>query len=384
MTTIDQAERPDPHTFKEVVITATQQSASPSSKSIAWVARHCAQLFVQPDAVRDCPKAVKLDFDTQLSRFKIWAGNLGVFSTPGASADRRLRNDPERKDVLISMLTRLAEKLQTFIETPRPLKLIENITKESHDAENTSSSSSSSSSSLVLDSDVDSEDGDDVQEETQVRHPLLKDIENIISHLYRFSTIIRKPIPSNEKERVRRYIEREQVELDLPDLELWVRWKLPRDFPRLKDSPKLLERLVNGALYRRAKIMYRASHQEKLEDGTEEWFFPRNPQSIDGDLASMPEVLEFSQEAEYTAKVSGKAVAFAETEPSVVPRAPISADTKSGILSGITMTAVGRRERLDIPPMPREFVGELRCPYCSQIITEELKGRGKVREHLWR
>ena len=127
--------------------------------------------------------------------------------------------------------------------------------------------------SLVLDSEADSETEEDVKsEEFQTWHPLLKDIENIISRLYRFSALIRKPVSSNEKERVHRYIEREQAKLDLSELESHVCWQLQRQCPRLTVSSVLAKRLIAAALYRRKKILYRGSHQQKLEHGIEGWF----------------------------------------------------------------------------------------------------------------
>ena len=361
-------------------------STSEAPKSVSRAARYCAQQLVRQSLIKDYPKNLKADFETQLSRFKIWIGDLGVSAVGSASADYRLRNDPDIKDVLISLLTRLSEKVQQFVDAPRALGRIDEGLKADN-TEKESASPASSSSSLVLDSEADSETEEDVKsEEFQTRHPLLKDIEDIISRLYRFSTLIRKPVSSNEKERVHRYIEREQAKLDLSELESHVRWQLQRQCPRLTVSSVLANRLVAAVLYRRKKILYRGSHQQKLEHGIEGWFSQQNPQSVEGGLSPVAP----SGDVHGTRKNQKRpemAVTFVETEASAIKRAPISTYAKSAVLSGITMSAVARRKDLDIPPIPQSLgpgLQEVKCPYCSQIITSELDGISKMREHRWR
>ena len=362
-------------------------STSETPKSVSRAARYCAQQFVRQSLIKDYPKNLRADFETQLSRFKIWIGDLGVSAVGSASTDYRLRNDPDIEDVLISLLTRLSEKVQEFVDAPRTLGRID----EGLKAENTekeSASPASSSSSLVLDSDADSETEEDVKsEEFQTRHPLLKDIEDIISRLYRFSTLIQKPVSSNEKERVHRYIEREQAKLDLSELESHVCLRLQRQCPRLTVSSVLANRLVAAALYRRKKILYRGSHQH----GIEGWFSQQNPRSVEEGLSPIAAVPVAPSGDVYGTRKNQKrpemAVTSMETEASAIKRAPISTYAKSGVLSGITMSTAARRQDLDIPPIPQLLgpgLHEVKCPYCSQIITSELDGIGKMREHRWR
>ena len=361
---------------------------SETPKPVSRAARYCAQQFVRQSLIRDYPKNLKADFETQLSRFKIWIGDLGVSAVGSGSADYRLRNDPDIKDVLISLLTRLSEKVQEFVDDPRAFGRVD----EGFKAENTekeSASPTSSSSSLFLNSEAGFGTGEDVKsEEVQTRHPL-KDIEDIISRLYRFSTLIRKPASSNEKERVHRYIQRDQAKLDLSELESHVRWQLQRQCPRLTVSSVLANRLVTAVLYQRKKILYRGSHQQKLEHEIEGWFSQQNPQSVEEGLSLIVPVAPSGDV--YGTKKNQKrpeiAMNFVEMDASAIKRAPISTYAKPAVLSGITMSAAAWQQDLDIPPIPQSLgpgLQEVKCPYCSQIITSELDGISKMREHRWR
>ncbi|KAL2800835.1 hypothetical protein BJX66DRAFT_290287, partial [Aspergillus keveii] len=82
--------------------------------SIQELARDCAQLFACSDILQQESKALIAGLEAQKSRFKVWAGDLGVFANERASADFRLRNDPIPRGLLKGLLTHLAKKLRMF------------------------------------------------------------------------------------------------------------------------------------------------------------------------------------------------------------------------------------------------------------------------------
>jgi hypothetical protein len=364
---------------------------STTPKTLVAATRYCAQQFLRRTTGGDIPRNLLKSFETQLGRFKIWAGYLGVFTPGKGSADYRLRHDTETKDVLISMLARLAEKVQSLADQ-------ESVSKDhSHDKsplsaiEASSLSSASSSSSLVLDSDQDSEVGKASHvDENELRQPLLREIEAIISRLYRFSSIIRKPTHDSEKERVRRYINEQLGDLDLSELETHVRWQLNRPFglcPKLKKTSPLFERLVDGALYRRKKILYHAAHQAKLEHGVEETFSRPESQPKTKSSFPMTEMNELPTGGDSKTPRTQKAVTFIETTASTARKTPLSTFGKSVVLTGVTMSQQARRQHLDIPPIPVTLgpgISEIRCPYCSHLITEELGKVDSMQNSRWR
>lgn len=87
--------------------------------TIVEAARLCAQSFVQlPLAAHLLQPLSESDFEDQLGRFKIWAGNLGVFAADTASADFRLKDDQDVKDVIINMLARLTKEVEKLHGQP--------------------------------------------------------------------------------------------------------------------------------------------------------------------------------------------------------------------------------------------------------------------------
>jgi hypothetical protein len=144
------------------------------------------------------------------------------------------------------------------------------------------------------------------------------------------------------------------------------------------------ERLVEGVLYRRKRTLYHASHQRKLQHGTEPVF---SPPMVDRVLKMFDNITSFEEQQRQHKTViqsepSKKAVTCIETTASTAIKMPLSTYGKYVVLTGITMSQAGRRQALDIPPTPRPLgtnVEEIKCPYCSHLITEELGKNNKMR-----
>jgi hypothetical protein len=82
-----------------------------------------------------------------------------------------------------------------------------------------------------------------------------------------------------------------------------------------------------------------------------------------------------------------RAVTFIETTASTMKKILISSFGKSVVLIGVTMSQAGRRQRLDIPPIPQPTganIKEIECPYCHHLVTEELGKDDKLRTSRWK
>lgn len=284
------------------------------------------------------------ELEEQYNRFKIWTRYLGVFALGKGSAGHRPRHDGDTSDILISMLIRLSTKIRTLHEWAENRS-----TERSMQSAITTkdSGSSDSGSSLAFGSDCDSgiaqisEHG-----EQELRHPLLTDIEGIISRFYRFSTVIRKSSRRTDDLRVLMFIEEELPCLDLVELENHVRWQLQMRCPRLQADSALHQKLVNGVLHRRKRILYHSSHQRKLQHGLED-AFPSFDAYAEHPAENSTMSLELNEREQPTVPANKdpakRAVTFIETTASTAEKVPSSAHKISVIFSGVTMPQTGRR-----------------------------------------
>lgn len=158
----------------------------------------------------------------ELGRFKIWAGNLGVFAAGHASADYRLRYEPDIKDVIIRLLKRLENHLAT-IPSAEELHPVED-----RRCEEDSASTYSSDSSLGISDASSQEANQELKDEPASEDSVLESISDTITHLYRITAIIKKPRSTKEEDRVRGWLAREAPRLDeqFRDLESYVRWSI--------------------------------------------------------------------------------------------------------------------------------------------------------------
>lgn len=216
--------------------------------------------------------------------------------------------------------------------------------------------SDTSSTSLVLSSESDSGAEETAgMKDNEKQLPQLKGIEDLITRLYHFSTIIRKSTQSTEIARVQRYVEEELKDLDLTKLASHVRWQVHKQCPSLEENSPLFQHLVEGVLYRRKRILYSASHQRRSAHGLNNVFS------------------WFTQFVPY-------------------PNLPLARDDKMAknqiqLGSGVSTLRKARKRDLDIPPIPPPVaadVEDIRCPYCSQVINIELGEDDSMRDSRWR
>lgn len=349
--------------------------------SLSHLARQCAQLLAGAQANQTLSPLRRALEDT-LVRFKIWAGNVGIFAPENASVDYRLRQDEEIVAVLASILSSLMAHLEQAASTA--------IAEEAEDgndvfgAETASSASSESSCSLSLDSDVSESalNACPAGNELSASEIAMAKANDEIDRLYRLASVLRKPVSSTENARVRDFIAKQvtagETE-DMEDAEDHARSHIQARFPNIPLF--LIDRLVAAVVFRRMQLRYRERHQGKLRQGVEQSFVPlpagEPPRSapvithlpLPAPLPALPTSLKKSRSPE-----PGPSVVWSATNASSIDRGRYARYAESAALSQITHAAVGRRLRLDVPAPPRVLDDRLRkvtCSYCMRLISME-------------
>ncbi|RYP57482.1 hypothetical protein DL769_009444 [Monosporascus sp. CRB-8-3] len=214
---------------------------------------------------------LRSDLDTILVRLNIWAGNMGVFAGGAASLDERLCDHADISDVLRHLLVRLKEALGLAINPP----VLEEEEEEGEDADAESEADDldgSSPSVLSLDQDDGPLNSSSVRETQKQTLDAIDKANDIISRLYRLSSIMRKPVSSRENERVRKFAQdmprredlQDQAE-ELESLESFSRWLISYRYPKAPEP--IVDRLVSSVVFRRTRLIYRQRHQNKLRRG---------------------------------------------------------------------------------------------------------------------
>ncbi|KAF7957748.1 hypothetical protein EAE96_003318 [Botrytis aclada] len=355
--------------------------------SIAEIARNVATVFARGRAKQLEPH-LRSELENELGRFKIWAGNLGVFAPGRASVDYRLRDDAEVKEILIQMLDRLRQSTKQAMDPP---VILEEEAEEESEKDDNSDSSSEDSMAISLDneSDAGSETDDSPGlDSADVVATALNTIKETITRLYRLSTIIKKPISANENVKVAKFIAKHEVPAEVAEFQTSVRWQIEFRFP--DGSPTLMNRLVEAAVFRRRKLEYRERHKEKLKQGVERSFasdliLPLIPKDIViRPVGAQHRGTPILRRQENSVRDSISTMQYSATEASSVNRLKFASYPKSVAFSGITNSAFARREQLDIPAPPSSSESEVVCPYCFRVVDKEDMVQPRWKRHVLR
>ncbi|KAK3384603.1 hypothetical protein B0T24DRAFT_716268 [Lasiosphaeria ovina] len=387
--------------------------------SVSAGVQQCARLLSKARSDDTLNRALRLELENALARLKIWAGNVGAFAPGNASVDYRLREDSDVADVIISMLNSLRTSLERVINPP----LVEEVEEEEEEkdadretkqeTESVSSgktASTHSSSALSLDSEATgSEDG--TRAKTDKRHDsgsedALEKANTIITRLYQLASVVRKPESSSENAKVRDFMTKLKFKgetFDMEDAEDHARSHLLARFPNA--PPFLVHRLVSAVVFRRMKLRYRQRHQDKLRQGIDDSFDPElqlpgaghsapatRPVASAAPASDLP---GGQQETRGAATLGvGKAqqprpsrTIFSATNASSVNRQQFPSYARSTALSGITLSAVSRRQKLDVPTPPKnidEALKRVECPFCMRIISSEERKEPRWTRHILR
>ncbi|THV52280.1 hypothetical protein BGAL_0083g00020 [Botrytis galanthina] len=361
-----------------------------SGDSIAEIARNVATVFARGRAKQLEPH-LRSELENELGRFKIWAGNLGVFAPGRASVDYRLRDDADVKEILVQMLDRLRQSTKQAMDPP---VILEEEAEEENEKDYNSDSSSEDSMAISLDNESDAgSETDDLPSlhSVDVVATALNTIKDTITRLYRLSTIIKKPSSANENVKVANFIAKDEASAELVEFQNSVRWQIEFRFPDA--SPTLLNRLVEAAVFRRRKLEYRERHKEKLKQGVERSFssdlvLPLIPKStVIRSAGAQHRGTPILRQQANSARGSISTMNYSATEASSINRLKFASYPKSVAISGITRSAVARREQLDIPAPPSKSEGEVKeavCPYCFRIVDKEDMIQARWKRHVLR
>ncbi|KAK4173225.1 hypothetical protein QBC36DRAFT_60507 [Triangularia setosa] len=352
----------------------------------------------------------RLDLEDVLARLRIWATNTNVLTE-----DSRLYNNSDILDVLASMLKRLKSSIETAVET-----MIHPILNEADEEEIgtagqsalskrgediigiTSESGSESGLSPILSSDTsEGVDGSDIEGEgwgggTESATGPLRSANVLLDNIYRVSHLARSKIPVLENERVREFekeVKTEEEKEEVKSLEDQVRTHL---LAHSKQTSKVLvDRLVAAARFRRMKYWYRKYQQQRIQ---EEFHKMPAGEPTPAQNSQQPEPILPGQHslgmgstssrtsrsrqstifstamAPASSRNSGDSANSKTTASSVTMKSKrLNSYSRSTADTRITISASGRRERLDVPPPPKDPNLEDMCPYCFGALKKANK-----------
>lgn len=247
--------------------------AEPLPETLERVGRRCALLFVS--TLKDSRDDTQTRLEKLMSRFKIWAGNIGLFANGRAGIDYRFESDTGARDVLFSMLLSLSRALQrvkitntldtekrpqsSFVNRQMPISATE-------DAVDSTSEESSLSEDSASNSDSNTKDT-----------PAIKVAEDIVNQLYKILKLVKSSTSSSEYAKVVKFASQHCDKEEDTEFESWIRFSIKKEMPfAAEHSPALVDRLADAALYRRWRMRYKNEHARKLCANVEE-LLPSRP-----------------------------------------------------------------------------------------------------------
>jgi len=356
-----------------------------NSSSIAEWGRRCSKLLTTAWQNKTSNPGVQADFETLRTRFNIWAGSVGAFAPGNASADYRLRDDQDIADVVCHLLSRLHEHLAAAINPP----LLEEA-GENSEQEDKSSEESDSGSGFSLSLDEDSDDHSETQVDGGEKSVRSFDPANaIIDRLYRLTSVLRKSVSTSENARVMNFIAKtrqnteEDIESDyFETFKSSMQWLMQFRFP---NAPQyLIERFPSTISFRRAKLLYRKRHYEKLSQVTptlaieradlyvpaeESDAFPEGTTYVASGLQRELQPQNHSQ-----IPAAAPTSVLSDTIASSVDRQRFAKYATSVSMASVTPSAAVRGHSLDVPPPPAitdPGLQETICPYCFRPVSKE-------------
>jgi hypothetical protein len=360
------------------------QQIGVTEETIVNIARRCVQAFIQKELEEFATEEARDDFSDQLGRFKLFAGNVGIFAPGLASADYRLRDDKYLRDVIISILKQLAIEVKGL--KPGILELVSDdhskAGQRSLSNPNHSDIDSSTSSSTDSSSETDSRSG---MEESIYKNKgsTIGEIRDLIDRLYSLSAIMRATNTLSEDIRVAKFSEKHKDTLTASDYISFVKDQIRRLCP--DTTEELIARLSKAVIRRREKLLYRERHSQKLSQGLESFFEKTEASRYNEGDIERKKLVRFDlpskndPQKDQPAKI-GAATKLSETKASTAIPIPVQRSyAKSKANTGITVSAIARRSHLDVPPPPKAPNGqELKCPYCPRLLKTS-----EVRKENW-
>lgn len=206
-------------------------AAGPGSSAIADKTKTCLQSFNDILHISSADHDAQDAVNDNLSRFRIWAGNIGAYHVDSRSADYRVREAPEVAD-------RILELLDELMETNTDVHAI--VSGERGDA-------------ALLESDGASDSNDGQTELSE----LCLAAGDTISSLLKVSALLRKATGRD------RYA-KAAASKDNPFMEAFDIKHVAEKFPKLDRRPWLRDRLGRANVQRRHYLRYARKHHDRI------------------------------------------------------------------------------------------------------------------------
>jgi len=346
------------------------QDSNNPDPGLGPIARHVQAVLRHFGALVDSVKAGSRDgsslFDThhflpslenEVTRFKMWAGNLGAHQAGRASLDYRLREASHLQEQVVYLLRDASESLQDALATIAPRDADHNANTKDDDG----------SDAMSEDSFTDSETGEPSLESRL--KTLCTDVREVTDCLLRLSVAIANPAPH---ERFRKF-GADDISYREPHDIAYVRDK----FPKL--GQKMADVLGKSITRRRQFFRYRLAHHEKLAAGLEP----------DGASAGKDDsrTERFPKTIASTLPDRIKALPDLDLRNGIIDEDNRS-DTAASMTSYATSAGFLPEVRdgemilppppLRVPPLPREAeLGSFECTFCYRIISASSRAAWK-------
>ncbi|CZS79710.1 unnamed protein product [Fusarium graminearum] len=193
------------------------------------------------------------------ARFYIWAEKQGVSLESNSSPKDHLYHAPDAKNVILKLLQRLKATLEAVLS--------HNLDSQNPDTPEETNDEDIYSSDSSLGISEDDDIGGELELATESHFVTSKHtqvIGEIISHLYRFTSIVEQQDVYAEDERINQWVLGEGRKLDhqLEGLRLYMSYLLDSDIPTLQ--PYLRDRLIHTVVHRRKRLLYQQDCSVKL------------------------------------------------------------------------------------------------------------------------
>lgn len=312
---------------------------------------------------------------------KIWAGTMGVYAKPPASADDRLEEDSELRGLAIELLSTANHNLRCLLRSI-----------DQTDEAISQHSDSSSGSSL---SSTEDEDEEGIEKPSYLEKAI-QHLRHVTDQLFSLLHLVRQPTALSSNQKVFSYNFQANFADDYEDLidnfASSVRIHLWRTFRSAELGPSafshdtlaskcslpatLVERLVSSAVLRRKALMLKLRHSRKLWSTTNE-----NMPSLEqhGQKVIKLEGVDLTKPnipVEPSSRVIDADSRYSQTVPSqlVQPQNQDSYGVSKMEFPRSSKSVVVQRAGLDIPAPPKIPIGEteFQCFICGHVLRREM------------
>lgn len=321
---------------------------------------------VASDAASPSINTLQTKFEHEMTRFKMWAGNLGAHQAGRASLDHRLREAPHLQEQVIYLLGDLSESLQNAVamavhEQPSWHKA----PPPNADEDNTKALDDSSDSGCT------DSDEEDISPEARLS-TIYTDVGEAVDCLLRLSVAIANPAPH---ERVRKLGTGPSEDVSFYETHdiSYVRDKFP------KMSDELAGVLGKSITRRRQFFKYREAHHARLAEGLEAMALNTEVDTSRTEIvpktvaSSLPDHLKKLTNADLRTDV------IDEDGRSEMGMSQTSYATSAGFLAEEVDGHIQKPPPpLKVPPLPAAAeCGSFECPFCYRMVSASSSGAWK-------